>query len=79
MSKNKHNDISCNQTIREAIQKIAWRGMINRDTGAIKGTAKISGYVAKIHTDGELAGTIDVQEYVQLAIEETEDAKIFYH
>ena len=79
MSKNKHNDISCNQTIREAIQKIAWRGIVNRDTGAVKGTAKISGYVAKIHTDGELAGTIDVQEYVQLAIEETEDAKMGYH
>lgn len=78
MSKSKHTDISCNQTIREAIQKIAWRGMVNGDTGAVKGTAKVSGYVAKIHTDGDLAGTIDVQEYVQLPVEE-EGVKMGYH
>ncbi len=79
MSKNKHPDISSNSTIREAIQKIAWRNMMNRSTGAIKGTAKVSGYVAKINTEGELAGTIDVQEYVTLPIEETEDMKMGYH
>ena len=79
MSKNKHPDLSNNQTIREAIQKIAWRNMINRDTGAVNGTAKITGYVAKINTEGELAGTIDVQEYVTLPIEETEDTKMGYH
>lgn len=79
MSKNKHPDLSSNQTIREAIQKIAWKGMVNRDTGAIKGTAKVTGYVAKINTDGDLAGTIDVQEYVTLAVEETEETKMGYH
>lgn len=79
MSKNKHPDLSNNQTIREAIQKIAWRNMINRDTGAVNGTSKITGYVAKINTEGELAGTIDVQEYVTLPIEETEDTKMGYH
>lgn len=79
MSKNKHPDLSSNQAIREAIQKIAWKGMVNRDTGAIKGTAKVTGYVAKINTDGDLAGTIDVQEYVTLAVEETEETKMGYH
>lgn len=76
---NKRPDISCNQTIREAIQKIALRGIVHKGSNALKGTEKITGYVAKIHTDGDLAGTIDVQEYVQLAIEETEDSKMGYH
>lgn len=79
MSKSKHPDISSNSTIREAIQKIAWRNMMNRNTGAVNGTGKVSGYVAKINTEGELAGTIDVQEYVTLPIEETEDMKMGYH
>lgn len=79
MSKNKHPDLSCNQTIREAIRKIAWKGMVSQSTGAINGTGKVTGYVAKIHTDDELAGTIDVQEYVQLAVEETEETKQGYH
>lgn len=78
-SKVKHPDISNNRTIREAIQKIAWRNIMNRETGALKGTGKISGYVAKINTEGDLAGTIDVQEYITLPIEETEDTKIGYH
>ncbi len=76
---NKHTDISNNQTIREAIQKIAWHTMVNRDTGAVKGTAKVTGYIAKINTEGDLAGTVDVQEYVNLAVEETEEAKMGYH
>ena len=77
--KHKHPDLSSNQTIREAIQRIAWRNMLNRDTGSVNGTAKITGYVAKIHTEGDLAGTVDVQEYVTLAVEETEDVKMGYH
>lgn len=79
MTKSKHPDLSCNQTIREAIKKIAWKGLVSQSTGAVNGTGKITGYVAKIHTDDELAGTIDVQEYVQLAVEETEETKQGYH
>jgi hypothetical protein len=79
MARSKHPDLSNNQTIREAIQKIAWRNMINRDTGAVNGTAKVTGYVAKINTEGELAGTIDVQEYITLPVEETEGARMGYH
>lgn len=79
MAKSKHPDISNNVTIREAIKKIAWRNMMNRDTGAINGTGKITGYVAKINTDGELAGTIDVQEYDMSPIESGEEVKIGYH
>lgn len=76
---NKRPDISNNQAIREAIQKIAWRNMINKDTGAVNGTAKVTGYVAKINTEGDLAGTIDVQEYVNLAVEEENGVKMGYH
>lgn len=78
MSKNKRPDLSSNQVIRDAIRKIAWHGLINPD-GVLKDTGKVTGYVAKIHTDGELAGTVDVQEYYSLSMEETEDKKIGYH
>ena len=63
MTKKKHPDLSSNQIIREAIQKIALHGLVNKSTGTIRDTGKTVGFVAKIHTDGELAGTIDVQEY----------------
>lgn len=79
MAKSKHPDISNNATIREAIRKIAWRNMMNHDTGAVNGTSKVTGYVAKINTEGELAGTIDVQEYDLSAIEGGDDVKIGYH
>lgn len=79
MAKSKHPDISNNATIREAIRKIAWRNMMNHDTGAVNGTGKVTGYVAKINTEGELAGTIDVQEYDLSAIEGGDDVKIGYH
>ena len=79
MSKVKHPDLSSNQTIREAIRKIAWRNMVNSSTGSVNGTAKVTGYVAKINTEGELAGTIDVQEYVTLPIDDTGDLKMGYH
>nr|DAV91215.1 MAG TPA: hypothetical protein [Caudoviricetes sp.] len=75
----KRPDLSCNQTIREAIQKIALRGIVHQGSNSLKGTEKITGYVAKIHKDGDLAGTIDVQEYVQLAVDETEETKMGYH
>lgn len=58
------NNINSHQTIRDAIQKIALHGIQNKNKGTINGTEKISGYVAKIHTEGDLAGTIDVQEFV---------------
>jgi hypothetical protein len=78
MSRSKNLDLSSNQVIREAIKKIAWRGMVNRDTGAVLGTGKITGYVAKINTEGDLAGTIDVQEYVSLPVDDN-GAKLGYH
>lgn len=53
--------------IREAIQAIAWKGVVDPKTMAPYSSRKITGYVAKIHTDGELAGTVDVQEYKSYA------------
>lgn len=60
----KHNNVNSHQSIRDAIQKIALYGVQNNKRGSINGTEKISGYVAKIHTEGDLAGTVDVQEFV---------------
>ena len=48
--------------INRAINSIAKGGMVN-SLGTPLGTEKIIGYVCSIHTEGELAGTIDVQEY----------------
>lgn len=45
-----------------SISQIARNGMIGMD-GAVRGTKKIYGYVCAIHEEGELAGTIDVQEF----------------
>lgn len=74
-------DHSSNEMIREAIRAIALKGVVNRQTGTIRGTSKVTGYVAKIHSDesDELFGTIDVQEYADWAVSESEDAKIGYH
>lgn len=79
MVKNKGVDLSCNHTIREAIQKIALHGVVNPSTGAIRNNEKTSGYVVKIHTDGELAGTIDVQEFSSLSVDGDRDVRIGYH
>jgi len=81
MSKVKHSDLGANATIREAIRKIALRGIVNNSTGAVRGTGRVSGYVAKIHDDesDELFGTIDVQEYIQLAVDEGGDMQMGYH
>lgn len=79
MSKSKHTDLSSNQTIRNAIRKIALQHVVDNKTGAIRGTGKIVGYVAKIHTDGDLAGTIDVQEFVNNAVQGSGEVKIGYH
>lgn len=74
-------DHSSNEMIREAIRAIALRGVVNRQTGTVRGTSKVTGFVAKIHTDetDELFGTIDVQEYPDWSVAESEDAKIGYH
>lgn len=79
MTKIKRSDLSSNQVIREAIQKIALHGLVNSSTNTIRDTGKTVGFVAKIHTDGELAGTIDVQEYYSLSMEENDEKKIGYH
>lgn len=79
MTTNKHAGLSSNQVIREAIQKIALHGLVNPSTGVVRDTGKVTGYVAKIHTEGELAGTIDVQEFASLSMEENTDMKIGYH
>lgn len=74
-------DHSSNEIIREAIRAIALKGVVNSQTGAVRGTSKVTGYVAKIHDDenDELFGTIDVQEYADWSIAESDDAKIGYH
>lgn len=74
-------DHSSNEMIREAIRAIALKGLVNRQTGAVRGTSKVTGFVAKIHTDesDELFGTVDVQEYADWSIAESEEAKIGYH
>lgn len=74
-------DHSSNEMIREAIRAIALKGVVNSQTGAVRGTSKVTGYVAKIHSDesDELFGTIDVQEYADWSIAESDDAKIGYH
>lgn len=59
---NNTNKLGNNQSIRDAIQKIALHSVVNGN-GVVYDTQRISGFVAKIHTDGDLAGTIDVQEY----------------
>lgn len=79
MTKNSRVNLSSNQTIREAIQRIALHGIVNPSTGVVRDSEKISGYVAKIHTDGELAGTIDVQEYSSFSMNGDDDIKIGYH
>lgn len=80
--KKKHlTDHSSNEMIREAIRAIALKGIVHRQTGVVRGTSKVTGFVAKVHTDesDELFGTIDVQEYADWSIAESEDAKIGYH
>lgn len=47
---------------KDFIQSTALKGKLDME-GNFIGTRKITGYVAAIHEDGELAGTIDVQEF----------------
>ncbi len=73
--------MNSNAIIRDAIRRIALKGIVNNATGAVRGTGRVSGYVAKIHDDesDELFGTIDVQEYVQLAVDENDEMQMGYH
>lgn len=48
--------------VRRAVNHIAKQGTTGMD-GAVRGTKKIVGYVCAINEDGELAGTVDVQEF----------------
>lgn len=78
MSKLNEN-LNATEVIIEAIQTIARKGVVNPKNGVVKGTGKVTGYVAKIHTEGEFAGTIDVQEFSHLALEDRGDLKVGYH
>lgn len=73
------SDLQANHIIGEAIQIIARHGVVNPTSGVVKGTGMITGYVCKIHTEGELLGTVDVQEYVNTAVEDTDEVKQGLH
>lgn len=75
------SNLSENQTIREAIQKIALRGLVDPSTNTVHNTGRTIGYVCKIHSDesDELFGTVDVQEYNNVAMESTDDVQIGFH
>ena len=73
MSKNVTPTMSSNAIIRKSIQKIALHGIYNFKTNAVKGIGQITGYVVGINTDGDLAGTINVQEYTN-DVHNNEDA-----
>ena len=59
-TRGKANEIR--KAYRDFIQQTALRGQLDPE-GNLIGTRKITGYVAKIHEDGDLKGTIDVQEF----------------
>lgn len=69
------------QALFEIIQRIARHGLVDSKTGAVHGTERIIGYVVKIHGegDGDLAGTIDVQEYIDYEHQNDIDSKVGYH
>ncbi len=48
--------------IRRVVSQLGRQGMTGSD-GAVRGTKKIFGYVCAIHDEGDLAGTVDVQEF----------------
>lgn len=78
MKENKSTTIfSGSSELRDAIQSIAWKGVINPKTMSPYSSKKITGFVAKIHTEGELAGTVDVQEYISYA--RTDGVREGYH
>lgn len=74
---NRNNDL-----IKKAIQRIALQGHVDPSSGAWHDSARITGYVAKIHDDesDELFGTVDVQEYNTRAfVQEENDVQFGYH
>lgn len=81
MGKDKNLSIDSNQVIRDSIEKIAHHRLLD-SRNVVKGTRKIRGFVVKINTAGELAGTIDVQEYpsdVNTSAYNNSDIKPGYH
>lgn len=81
MTRKIRSDMRQNQTIREAIKKIALHGLVDPNTNTVHDTGRITGYVSKIHydEDDELFGTIDVKEYPTTAYQSTEDMPIGLH
>lgn len=74
------NEVSTgSKVLFDLIQQIAQHGMRDPKTGAVHGTERTVGYVAKINTEGELAGTIDVQEFIDYEHQDDIDAKVGYH
>lgn len=73
------NNLSRNSAIKDAIEKIALHRLINNDTKTVRNSEKLTGYVAKIHTEGELAGTVDVQEYINWGVIAPEGVQPGYH
>lgn len=69
--------VGSNQKIKDAIQKIALHTLVNAE-GAVNGTERVAGFVAKIHKSGDLAGTIDVQEFSSVEWGDP-DTKTGYH
>lgn len=55
--------LNANATIRDAIQKIALHGVINPKTNSTYSDSMFTGYVVKVHLEGERAGTVDVREF----------------
>ena len=81
MGKEKNLSIDSNQVIRDSIEKIAHHRLLD-SRNVVKGPRKIRGFVVKINTEGELAGTIDVQEYpsdVNTSAYNNSDIKPGYH
>lgn len=74
---NRNNDL-----IKKAIQRIALQGHVDPNSGVWHDSARITGYVAKIHDDesDELFGTVDVQEYnTRSFVQEDNDVQFGYH
>lgn len=76
MSKNVTPSMSSNAAIRKSIQKIALHGIYNFKNNVINGIGQITGYVVAINTEGDLAGTVNVQEYSNSAIDTDVDATL---
>ena len=79
MSKKAISSGNANTAIRNAIQKIALHGLYNPKTDTLNDVGNIIGYVAAIHTDGDLIGTIDVQEYSNSLFDVQGDDPVGYH